>query len=66
MAVVDYVVGSNSDIVNKVENAAKAGVKFTACKNSLVSNNIEENNISTVITVAPAGVTELIIRQAEG
>jgi intracellular sulfur oxidation DsrE/DsrF family protein len=37
-----------------------------ACKNSLVGNKIDERLIPEFITVIPAGVTELVKKQAAG
>lgn len=66
MAVTDYVVSDHNSVINKVEEAARDGVRFTACKNSLVGNSIAENAVPWFVKVVPAGVTELIKKQAEG
>jgi uncharacterized protein len=68
-AVSDYVSDSNKDdnnLINKVSEAINFGVKFLACKNSLASNKIDERLIPEFITVIPAGVTELVKKQAAG
>ncbi|NOZ25994.1 MAG: hypothetical protein GXO94_07910 [Nitrospirae bacterium] len=58
--------------VKVMEALAARGVRFLACRNSLknlcASGNlcIDENNLPAFLGVVPAGVTELIRRQAEG
>jgi intracellular sulfur oxidation DsrE/DsrF family protein len=65
-AVVDYVQNSDKDFINKVREAANLGVGFAVCRNSLIGNKIEEKLIESFIKVVPAGVTEIIKKQAEG
>lgn len=64
VAVVDYV--SSSEYVNKMKGLSNLGVSFIACKNSLIGNKIEENLLPDFVTNVPAGITELIKKQAEG
>lgn len=69
MAVVDYTENlaiADNNFINKVGAAANLGVKFTACRNSLIGNKIDEGLMPGFINVVPAGVTELVKRQAEG
>lgn len=69
VAVVDYVLNmekDNNNFINKVGDAANNGVKFIACRNSLAGNKIDEILLPSFITIVPAGVTELIKKQAEG
>lgn len=68
MAVADYVRGEEKqdNFIDKINDAANLGVKFTACRNSLLGNKIDENLIPGFITVVPAAVTELVRRQFEG
>lgn len=66
-AVVDLVlINKDIEFINKISNFSKQGVNITACRNSLVGNNIDEKLLSDFISVVPAGVTELIKRQVEG
>lgn len=68
-AVADYVSDSEKGdniFINKVSDAINFGVKFMACKNSLVANKIDEKLIPEFITVVPAGVTELVKKQTAG
>jgi uncharacterized protein len=69
MAVVDYTINSvrnDNDFLNEVGYAVNLGVKFTACRNSLIGNKINEELIPDFITVVAAGVTELVKKQTEG
>lgn len=66
-SVVDFISNNkNSEFINKMSNISEQGVNFSACRNSLIGNNIEENLIPNFITVVSAGVTELIKKQSEG
>ncbi|NMA83895.1 MAG: hypothetical protein GX962_08535 [Epulopiscium sp.] len=69
VAVVDYVPTDdqeNKETLEKIGQLSKVGVHFTACRNSLLGNNIEESILPTFVTVVPAGVTQLVKRQSEG
>lgn len=54
------------DVLKKMEELSKRGVKFLACRNALRANNIDEKDLPSFVEVIPAGMTELIKRQAEG
>ncbi len=54
------------DALKKMEELSKRGVKFLACRNALKANNIPEESLPDFVRVIPAGMTELIKRQAEG
>jgi intracellular sulfur oxidation DsrE/DsrF family protein len=54
------------DTLKKMEELSKRGVRFLACRNALRANNIEEKSLPPFVEVVPAGMTELIKRQAEG
>ena len=41
-------------------------VKFVACNNALIANNIEKDNIMNFVNIVPAGVLELVEKQSEG
>lgn len=63
---------ADSDKVDKMKTLAEKGVVFKACRNSLKNlcsgGNIclNEENLPEFVQVVPAGITELIRRQAEG
>ncbi|MBF0339030.1 MAG: DsrE family protein [Nitrospirae bacterium] len=58
--------------LSAMQGLAEAGVKFLACRNSLNKLGcagdvcINPENLPPYIEVVPAGITELIKRQAEG
>ncbi|HEB76009.1 MAG TPA: hypothetical protein ENJ04_06635 [Nitrospirae bacterium] len=62
----------DAEKVKVMEELAARGVRFLACRNSIrnlcASGTlcIDENNLPGFLGVVPAGVTELIRRQAEG
>ncbi len=51
---------------SEMEELSKRGVKFLACRNALIANNIDEKLLPEFVTVIPSGMTELIRKQAEG
>ncbi len=55
----------NADI-KTMERLNKEGVKFVACNNAIMANNIEKNNIIPFVDIVPAGIIELIVKQSEG
>lgn len=42
------------------------GVTVSACRNALNKENISEKDLLTNVVVVPAGVAELVLKQAEG
>ncbi|BCV22196.1 DsrE family protein [Moorella sp. Hama-1] len=52
--------------VEKMEQLAAKGVNFIACRNALKGQSIPEDSLPGFITVVPAGITEIVRRQAEG
>lgn len=54
------------DVLKKMEELSRRGVRFLACRNALRANNIDEKDLPPFVEVIPAGMTELIKRQAEG
>lgn len=65
-AVRGYVKSEAVDLVEKMEQLAGAGVLFAACNNALNSQKIAREELPSFVTVVPAGVVELVDRQAEG
>lgn len=49
-----------------IEKLYNVGVKFVACNNSLISNNLEKDKLIEFIEIVPAGVLELVDKQNEG
>ncbi len=50
----------------RIERLAGQGVRFLACANSLRFLGLTENNLLAPVDVIPAGISELVKRQAEG
>ncbi|MBL4938335.1 DsrE family protein [Clostridium sp. YIM B02515] len=67
-AVIDYVLEDNeyNETINKMTSTYKLGVRFIACRNSLVGNKVDEESLLSFVTVVPSGVSELIKKQSEG
>lgn len=67
MAVLAYIPEpDNERILRNVKELSEIHVTFMACRNSLTGNNIDEKTLPSVIEIVPAGVTELVKKQAEG
>ena len=45
---------------------SKKGVSFLACKNALAAHNISLDALPPFVTVAPAGMVELVKLQTQG
>lgn len=53
-------------LAGQVEALSKRGVRFVACQNSLDHLNMQRSDLMDLVEVVPAGVTELVKKQAEG
>jgi intracellular sulfur oxidation DsrE/DsrF family protein len=51
---------------SRIADAAKAGVKVTACENTMRGQKLSKDDMLTGISYVPAGVTEIMKRQHEG
>ncbi|AFM41708.1 hypothetical protein Desaci_2783 [Desulfosporosinus acidiphilus SJ4] len=51
---------------NVMESLSNDGVKFVACNNALMANDLKRDTLFTFVEIVPAGVVELIIKQSEG
>lgn len=66
-AVGNYVPDQDNDkVLTQLDELSQEGVIFKACRNALAANKIDEVILPKVIEVVPAGVTELVRKQAEG
>ena len=54
------------DLAPALEQLAEKGVEVLACRNSLRSLNMAEEDLPGFVRVVPAGITELVRRQQEG
>ncbi|WP_411882060.1 DsrE family protein [Polaromonas sp. YR568] len=51
---------------SRIADAAKAGVKVTACENTMRGQKLTKDDMLTGISYVPAGVTEIMKKQHEG
>lgn len=66
-AVKYYDMSQNIDAdINTMDRLNMKGVKFVACNNALIANNIERHNVIQFVDIVPAGVLELVVKQSEG
>ncbi|MGD0885600.1 MAG: DsrE family protein [Thermodesulfovibrionales bacterium] len=49
-----------------MEELSKRGVLFLACRNALHTQRIAAESLPDFVTVVPAGITEIVRRQADG
>jgi intracellular sulfur oxidation DsrE/DsrF family protein len=61
---VEVNVGNNT--LEDMKELCNTGVVFAACRNALVIHAIDEASLPGFVTVVPAGITELVKKQAEG
>jgi uncharacterized protein len=52
--------------VEQVASLAQRGVRFVACAHSLEHLNMQPNELLNLVEIVPAGVSELVKKQAEG
>ncbi len=55
-----------SPVASRVGDAAKAGVKVLACENTMRGQKLTRDDMNAAISYVPAGVTEIMKKQAEG
>lgn len=54
------------DLAGQVEALARRGVHFVACQHSLDHLNMQREDLLDLVDIVPAGVSELVKKQAEG
>ncbi|MEW6725475.1 DsrE family protein [Desulforudis sp. 1088] len=64
-AVIAYRLGSD-DALRQMDELHAKGVAFVACRNALQMQNIPEESLAPFVTVVPAGITEIVRKQAMG
>ena len=52
--------------MNAMEKLNSKGIKFVACNNALMANDINKDDLINFIDVVPVGILELINKQSEG
>ena len=58
-------VGQASNLMS-MEMLSKRGLTFFACRNALSTQNMSVESLPDFVQVVPAGMTEMVKRQAEG
>jgi uncharacterized protein len=56
----------DSVVAARLKEATDTGVKIVACQNTMRSQKLTPADMSPVVGYVPAGVTELMFKQAEG
>lgn len=56
----------NGSFSDQTQKLSEAGVNFVVCRNSLESYSIDEDSLPAFVTVVPAGITEIVRKQAQG
>lgn len=57
---------ADSIVGNRVDDAAHAGVKVSACENTMHGHKLTKNDMLNGIGYVPSGVVEIMKRQQEG
>ena len=60
--------GNDSDqsLTAKMASLHREGVTFAACRNAMRANHLTEHDLHPFVVTVPAGVMELVTRQAQG
>ena len=54
------------DLLKQMKELSSNNVTIIACRNALKANSINEGLLPNFVTVVPAGITRIIIKQTEG
>lgn len=66
VAVTMYYNQERADLLQKMVELNGQGVRFTACRNALKGNSLDEQALPHFVEVVPAGITEIVQKQSEG
>ena len=55
-----------ADVIQQLESLSVRNVTIAVCRNALRSHGIEEKTLPAFVIVVPAGITELLLQQANG
>lgn len=53
-------------MVTQMQELANNNVTIIACRNALRTNSIKEELLPAFVTVVPAGITRIVVKQTEG
>lgn len=56
----------DGEALRQMRELHRQGVTFVACRNALRMQNIPEESLAPFVTVVPAGITEIVRKQAAG
>lgn len=65
-AVSAYYNQEKAELTDQMARLFDQGVKFTACRNALNAQGLNENQKPSYVEVIPAGITEIVKKQGEG
>ena len=61
-----YMLKFDSEVGNRLTEAAKSGVLIAACANTMRAQKLTPDDMNPAATIVPAGVVEIIKREREG
>jgi intracellular sulfur oxidation DsrE/DsrF family protein len=56
----------DSAVTSRITEASKSGIKVVACENTMHAQKLAKSDMNPNIDFVPAGVSELMTKQAEG
>ncbi|WP_238457764.1 DsrE family protein [Desulforamulus ferrireducens] len=65
-AVMTYYNQEKAELLERMQQLAAIGVKFTACRNALRAHQLDEQAKPDFVEVVPGGITEIVAKQAAG
>ncbi|WP_027357002.1 DsrE family protein [Desulfofundulus thermocisternus] len=57
---------ASGSLMDQMKKLSEMGVSFVACRNALKAQSIDEESLPNLVTVVPAGITEIARKQTEG
>ena len=57
---------ADQSLAAKMASLHQEGVTFAACRNAMRANHLTEHDLHPFVVTVPAGVMELVTRQAQG
>lgn len=57
---------AGGDLLEQMNKMAETGIRFAACRNALRMHSIVEKTLPPFVRVVPAGITEIVKKQADG
>lgn len=58
--------GTDNAFIQRMASLHEKGVAFAACRNAMRANRLTDNDLAGFVVPVPAGVMELVERQAQG